>query len=169
MTRSRSLAVAILSVVFLSHAPSLRAAEVNDKAPAFDLVDLNGAKASFKGGEGVTFINFWATWCGPCVAEFPKLNELAAEYKGKVRVIAISVDEENAKTKVPAFLKKRAPGGVHATVLLDEKLTSAEAYGVDAMPTSYVIDKKGVVRFKHVGFDQNDPVEWRKEIDSLLK
>lgn len=143
-------------------------AGVNDKAPAFQLQSTAGSKVAFKGGDGhVTLVNFWASWCGPCAIEFPNLNQLAAEYKTKgVQIDAINIDKD--RPSADKFLNRYAKDGVNLTVLLDPSAKVAAAYGAKAMPSSYIVDGKGVVRFTHVGFHADDPATWRKEIDSLL-
>jgi thiol-disulfide isomerase/thioredoxin len=161
--------IVAVSLVFTALVP-LSAAAVRDKAPAFELKDLKGHPVSYKGTEGkVAFINFWATWCAPCTNEFPKLNELAADYKGKVRVYAISLDDSNVPAKIEKWLNKRAPGTLSITVLSDPENKSASDYDVNAMPTSFIVDRQGVVQFVHRGFDPDDPAVWKKEIDSLLR
>ncbi len=163
------LFAALTFPAFLAFSSPALAVAVGDKAPALELKDVNGMKISFKPGENVAFVNFWATWCAPCASEFPKLNELAAQYKGKVKVMAISLDDKNAKKKIDSFVEKRSPGALTLTLLSDPDNKSAIDYDVNAMPTSFIVDRKGVVRYMHRGFDPADTETWRKELDALLK
>lgn len=158
----------VFVMFFLVVTGSARAAGVNEKAPAFSLLGSAGSPVALKGGEGhVTLVNFWASWCGPCAIEFPNLNKLAAEYKAKgVQVDAINIDRD--RPSADKFLTRYAKDGVSLNVLFDPKARVASAYGAKAMPSSYIVDGKGVIRFTHVGFHPEDPATWRKEIDSLL-
>ena len=158
----------VLALAFLLPVSSAMASTVGEKAPAFKAMDLAGKPFEFKGAEGgVTLVNFWATWCAPCASEFPELNKLAAEYKGSVKVFAISLDEGDQKTKIEKWLAKRNPGPLAIKVLYDKEEKSAEDYNVSAMPTTFIIDKTGTIRFVHTGFSPEDAPVWRKEIQSL--
>jgi peroxiredoxin len=154
----------ILSLSIAAHAAS-----VKDVAPGFTLQDMNGTEVGlndFKGKE-IVFLNFWADWCPPCHQEFPKLNELADAYAPHgVRVLAINVDKN--KERVDKFLQKMKIKPVALTILLDLISKVVAAYDVEAMPSSIIIDKSGVVRFVHLGFTDKDPMEWRQELDNLL-
>lgn len=168
MKRFSIRAAVVSAAVALLLTPRADATGINDKAPVFQLTDVSGAKLGLKAGDsGVTLVNFWASWCGPCAVEFPNLNKLAAEYKAKgVRVLAINIDKD--RPSADRFLTRYAKDGTTLNVLLDPKGKTAETYGTKAMPTTYMVDGKGVVRFVHVGFRPEDPDQWRKEIDSLL-
>jgi cytochrome c biogenesis protein CcmG, thiol:disulfide interchange protein DsbE len=115
----------------------------------------------------VLFINFWASWCGPCQAELLELNRLAADYKGKkVRVLAINVDSNRADAK--KLLGKLDLAGSNLEILWDTKSKVVSAYNIESMPSSFIIDPKEVVRFTHVGFHSQDPQAWRQEIEQLV-
>ena len=165
------LVVAAALMVLSAVAPrAAHAVETGDKAPAFNATELNGKPFSYKGADGkVVFVNFWATWCAPCAVEFPELNKLAEEYKGRVEVLAISLDEGDENAKIKKFLDKRAPGPLALQVLTDKEEKSAEDYNVNAMPTTFVVDKKGVVRYVHTGFSSEDTGIWRDEVKKLLQ
>ena len=149
-------------------AGSANAAGINDKAPVFTLSSSAGSPVALKGGDGhVTLVNFWASWCGPCAIEFPNLNKLASEYKAKgLQIDAINIDRD--RPSADKFLNRFAKEGLSLNVLFDPKARVAAAYGARALPSSYIVDSKGVIRFTHVGFRPDDPATWRREIDSLL-
>lgn len=89
----------------------------------------------------VVLVNFWATWCAPCVVEMPSLNELQKQLGGrKFKVVAISIDRAG-EAKARPFLEQR--GIDRLTVFTDPKGQSARAFGVSAMPTSILLDKDG--------------------------
>jgi thiol-disulfide isomerase/thioredoxin len=113
----------------------------------------------------VVLVDFWASWCAPCKASFPAYSRLQAAYAARgLAVVAVSVDESPAA--YAAFVAKLKPS--FATVHdADHKLVSEVQ--VPTMPTSYLVDRAGKVRYMHPGFhgDQTER-ELRKEIESLL-
>jgi thiol-disulfide isomerase/thioredoxin len=112
----------------------------------------------------VVMLDFWATWCGPCVQELPILAEVAADYKDKgVVFCAINLQEDPAD--VTKFLKEKKLG---ITVALDSKGEIGRAYGAEAIPMLVLIDKKGVVRSVHVGYNPAIKATLSKELDALL-
>ncbi len=147
-----------LSVIVLC-ATLLQAAELNRPAPKFP--ELSGYRGQ------VVFINFWASWCAPCQVELPELNRLAARYRGKnVKVLAINVDRDRrAAKKLLSRLGLTAP---HLEILWDTKSKVVSAYNIEGMPSSFILDAHGIIRFKHAGFHSQDPESWRHEIDRLL-
>ncbi len=158
------LAAAVLSVCTVA-----QAASINKPAPAFTLKDINGADVSLADSKGkeIVFVNFWATWCPPCNQEFPQLSDLADEYKAKgVRVLAINIDKK--RDVVDKFLAKLKSKPDAMKILLDPGSTVVAAYDIEAMPSSFIIDKKGDIRFSHLGYTEKDPQKWRGEINGLL-
>jgi len=135
-------------------------------APAFELAAPDG-KHQVRLGEhagNVVVVDFWATWCAPCKESFPAYQRLAQKYGSKLTVIGISVDED------PAGIAKfaRETGAKFALAWDDGQLTS-KSYQPPTMPTSFVIDQSGIVRFVHSGFHPGDERAIESEIDSLLK
>jgi len=113
----------------------------------------------FKGQ--LVYLDFWASWCGPCRQSLPILNEIREEFKGKgFEVVAVNVDE-NLKDAL-GFLD-RYP--VSYPILLDPKGEMPKAYDVKGMPTAYLLDSTGKIIYKHVGFKKKD----RKKIVELIK
>ncbi len=167
------LLILILLVFLVFHSPAegidtlLLKAEIkpikgNPVAPNFSLEDLNGKKVDLKQFRGkIVFLNFWATWCGPCKEEMPSMEGLYQKFKEKNFVfLTISVDYEEKK-KVKEFIDKH-----HYTfpVLIDSKCLTLELYGVKGIPTTILIDKKGRMVGRAVG-----PRDWKHpEIVSLL-
>jgi thiol-disulfide isomerase/thioredoxin len=153
----------------LLSATMLQATQLNAPAPAFLLKDTSQKQhtlAEYKGE--VIFVNFWASWCAPCRQELPELNRLAAQYKGRnVKVLAINVDEHRPAAKtLLGKLKLSAPA---FSILWDPQSKAVSAYKIDAMPSSFIIDRNGIIRFVHAGFHPQDPALWREEIDRLLR
>jgi thiol-disulfide isomerase/thioredoxin len=146
----------------------LRAATLNAPAPSFALKDSRKqvrTLASYKGN--VVFIDFWASWCATCQLELPELDRLAAEYKGKkLQVVAINVDTDRHAAK--ELLKKLRLSAPHFEILWDPQSKVVSTYNIEAMPTSFILDQKKVIRFAHVSYHEHDPNTWRNEIDSLI-
>lgn len=136
-------------------------------APQFSLPTLVGDKPvaldSYKGK--VVYLDFWASWCAPCRTSFPILNKLYDKLKAQgFEVVAINVDED--KTNAEKFLKEIPVG---FTVLRDATGEWADKqYAVESMPTSFIIDKQGVVQKVHKGFTSDDVNELEHKITELL-
>ena len=135
-------------------------------AEDFTLRNFECAAISLSDYKGqVVYLDFWASWCKPCVASFPKLEALQQKYGNHgFTVLAINLDENKANAL--AFLQKHP---VTYPVLYDKDAKVAESYQVAAMPSSYFIDKKGNIRLSHRGFVPGDEVKIEKAIQFLLK
>ena len=140
------------------------AVKVGDKAPSFSIDSLNGqGKVALASGK-VTIVDFWATWCEPCKKSFPKYQELYVKYKASgLEIAAVSVDDE--KGEIPGFAKTH---GSKFPVGWDNGKKIAGQYKPESMPTAYVVDKTGVVRFVHKGYHDGEEKELEKEIKGLL-
>jgi cytochrome c biogenesis protein CcmG/thiol:disulfide interchange protein DsbE len=140
---------------------------VGKPAPEFQLDTANGKGkidlASLKGK--VVFVDFWATWCGPCKESFPKLQELYTKYASSgLEIVGVSEDDENQG--IAEF--GQAHGNAKFPLGWDSGKSIAGKYNPPTMPTTFVVDKDGVVRFVHVGYHDNDQAELEKELKSLL-
>jgi len=113
----------------------------------------------------VVLLDFWASWCGPCRHSFPELDKLNQIYRSRGFIIcAVSVDEKADDMDV--FLKDHP---VSFPVVRDAQQKLVAAAGVESMPTSFLVDRHGVIRFSHVGFHGTETVEQLKqEIEKLL-
>jgi peroxiredoxin len=131
------------------YAESLKRKFTNDVAPDFQLETPDGRKVKLSDYKGkVVLLNFWATWCAPCAQEMPRLIDLYDKYRDRgVEVLAISTDEKNDRAKVGPYIKNRK---LNFTVLYDEGM--GKAFNVDGLPTSVVIDKQGIIRYRVGGF-----------------
>lgn len=123
-------------------------AEVNKLAPDFALYDLEGRVVQLSDfrGEKPVFVNFWATWCGPCRREMPLMQRLYAERGHEFELLAVNVMEH--RPQVGAWVESH---GLEFPILMDVSGDVAARYGVWSYPTSIFIDKDGVVRGRFVG------------------
>ena len=139
-------------------------AEVGKAAPDLSIQTVNGkgqiTKESLSGK--VAIVDFWATWCGPCKQSFPKLEEIAKQNSGKVQVIGISVDDKS--DGVADFAKSN---GATFPVGWDDGHAIANRWKVDSMPTTYILDGSGTVRFIHAGYHDGEADVIAKELATL--
>jgi outer membrane lipoprotein-sorting protein/thiol-disulfide isomerase/thioredoxin len=120
---------------------------IGQAAPNFTLPDLNGATVSLQSLRGkAVLINFWASWCGPCVAEMPHLERLHREYKDK-GVIILGIDDEEAEV-AKNYLKRK---GYTFNTLIDADKKAWRMYRVNAIPQSYFITKDGRIAASLLG------------------
>lgn len=157
----------IIATLLLAFSHLSLAISVGDKAPAFKLPQLTQkgqrSLADYRGK--VVYLDFWASWCGPCRKSLPLLNNLRKELKGKpFEVVAINLDEEVKDAR--GFLKEFP---VSYPTLHDVKGKTPSQYGLQGMPTSYLIDKKGRIQAVHTGFKPSDMKKIRAEVKALLK
>jgi len=158
----KSIAVFLLSL----YCSSLFAVEEGNTVPLCDAkMIVSEQKLDLTKYHGkVVLIDFWATWCPPCKQSMPFLNALRNEKKDKgFEIIAINVDEDtqearNFLTDFPVDY----PNAYSSTGDCPEK------YDVKAMPSSYFIDRKGMVRYVHLGFRHADEGDIRKKVVELL-
>jgi thiol-disulfide isomerase/thioredoxin len=127
--------------------------------------DLQGAGARVDTGRGVVqVIDFWASWCDPCRDQIPALDRLARAYRDRgVVVYAVSFDED--RSQVQAFLEARP---VSFPVLWDKGgARLAESLQIYRLPTTLVLDRAGVVRYAHVGYEPSEADRLEREVRSL--
>jgi thiol-disulfide isomerase/thioredoxin len=129
--------------VFVAILTCALCARAGDAAPALELRDLQGGQHTLADYRGKpVLLNFWATWCVPCAAEMPLLSEMQNRYKDKVLFIAASVDDEDVKPEIAAFIKKHK--GDALTVMTGPTLDSLHDFGLaPAMPGTVFIDAEG--------------------------
>jgi peroxiredoxin len=136
-------------------------------APDFTLDNLAGESITFSDLEGhkVLILDFWATWCAPCVAALPHLAALAAEYEDRgVRLFALNQGE--APERIRSFLETQK---LDLEVLFDENGEVGSKYRVQGIPQTVIIDEKGVVLEVHIGYLPQLKQQLAAEIDALLR
>lgn len=142
---------------------------VGKSAPDFSAESVTGeGPATLKDAKGsVVILDFWATFCGPCKKSFPKYQALVEQFGGEVNVLAVSVDEPDSVTKeqIVEFAKST---GVKFAVVWDKEQKAVKLYSPETMPTSFIIDKEGVVRHVHAGYKDGEEDKITQEVKALL-
>lgn len=153
------------SVVLEGQRP--RPAAQGRAAPDFRLEKFGGGEVRLADLRGKTvMLDFWATWCGPCIAEMPTLLKLAAEYepKGVVFLAANRDDPDTAKALVGLYIDGRAPALARYAAFADD--LTADAYAVSVIPTTVLIGPSGEIRGSYRGAANERT--WRSRLDAAL-
>lgn len=141
------------------------ALKVGDPMPDLASFKLEGKLPEALKGK-VVLIDFWASWCGPCKDSFPVMNELQKKYAGQGLVI-IAVNEDEEASDMKDFLKDNA-ATFNVVRDLGQKIVAAA--GIQTMPSSFILDAEGKVKFMHSGFHGAETrKQYLDEIESLLK
>ncbi|QJW48138.1 TlpA family protein disulfide reductase [bacterium BFN5] len=119
---------------------------VGKKAPEFTLNTITGQAKTIGWQQNVTVINFWATWCPPCREEMPELNQFYQGHKQDIDFYAINIQE--SQTKVNDFIRANQ---LVFPVLLDFDGAIAKLFQINAIPTTVVIDKHGIIQYRKAG------------------
>ena len=132
---------------------SHKAIASGDQAPEFRLKKLDGRSVSLAEFRGkVVMVHFWATWCPPCVEELPTLDRLYRSLTGSDFVMLAVNEDEGGAGSVASFLQQDK---LSLPVLLDTGSEVARLYGTYKLPETYIVDRRGVVRYKAIG-----PLDW---------
>ncbi len=140
---------------------------INTLAPAFRLMDLDDVVHSLPDYQGkVVFLNFWATWCGPCKVEMPAMEALYQAFRSQgMEILAVSVDQQGAAVTRPF----KEAMGLSFPILHDSDYQVGLTYGARTLPMTYVIDRQGIIRQRVFGArDWNSP-EARTLMSELLE
>ena len=157
----------VLASALLAAACGAPTAKVEKRpAPAFDLPDVNGGKVSLASLKGkVVVLDFWATWCGPCIREIPEYSEFWRKNQLRgIEVIGVVVDSGEPQ-EIQDFIREyRIP---YRQILGDDKIQSE--YGVNqGYPTTFVIDREGVIRWKGLGSPPSKFKKLQETVDAAL-
>jgi peroxiredoxin len=123
------------------------ALDIGSTAPDFTVTMLDGSKVKLSSLRGKpVFLNFWATWCPPCVGEMPHFQALYPKYKDKMHFLAVSIDSDSAT--VEKFVKSKS---YTFPIAFDTNKTVAGTYNIQAIPTSFILDKDGKIIAYNLG------------------
>ena len=156
-------------ILFFAFTVTFAQNAVNKKAPDFELETISGDEVALSDflGNGPVLINFWATWCKPCVEEMKYYQEIYDKYKERgLTLLAISEDNERSVAKVIPYIRSN---NYNFTVLLDPDNSVARDYYVRVVPHTYVIDANGNIVLSHSGYKKGDEKEVEKIIVELLE
>ena len=142
-----------------SSSDSSSSAVSQSSALDFTVKDVDGNDVNLADYQGKkVYINFWATWCGPCIASMPGMKKMVNKYKDDPNVKFVFIDtwqnEENETEVVKKFITEKGYDEFHVLMDLDDKVVSS--FKVDGIPTKFIVGKDGNIKFKEVGFDGED-------------
>ena len=164
ITLALGLILLLVARSWSSSAASVPGPPLGQPAPEFRLSTRTGnlSLSQFKGQ--VVLVDFWASWCGPCAQSFPWLESLQQKFKDQgFTVLGVCVDKD--RKKADAFLGKHK---VSFPIAFDPQGKAAASYALPGMPSSYVIDRNGVLRRSHTGFRPEECAEVETFIRGLL-
>jgi peroxiredoxin len=151
----------------LSGATPVRALKPGDRAPTFSAPALDGkgnlALSEYRGK--VVYLDFWASWCAPCLVSLPLLEELRREFSSQdFQVLAVNIDEDPDKAR--KFLDRVSVNYPSAT---DPAGRIPDIFQIQTMPTSFIIDRDGIVRHVQAGFRKSELESLRRRILELVR
>lgn len=155
--------------IFALYALLLGSALVYAEAPSFTLRNLQGDLVNSDDyfGKGPVLVDFWATWCKPCLKNLPKLEKIQQEYVDKgLTILAINEDGTRSLSKVEPLVNSL---GLTFPVLIDQDRDVMRLYNVSGLPTSVLVDQNKDIVMTLRGYRPGDEAELKKTIESLLK
>lgn len=154
----------IILLLLLAFPVTLAAAETRP-APDFALPTSSGTVSLHDLRGKVVYVDFWASWCGPCRQSFPWMNSMLEKYRSQGLVI-VAVDLDKTRDAAGEFLYAFSP---KFTVAFDPAGKTAEAYRVEAMPSSFLVDRDGKIVYTHEGFESSKAATLEQKIRESLK
>ena len=157
------LSIGILLTLWLTAATAVAP---SSQAPDFTLKSLQGENLRLKEYRGqVVLVNFWASWCGPCRQEMPLLDKIQKRYE-PAGFTVLGVNVEGKRDKMMKIARKL---NVSFPLLIDQDQRVSEAYGVDAMPYTVLVDRDGRVAYIHRGYKPGDEAKYVDKLKALLR
>ena len=155
----------LLAAILVAEVSSASAVGEGALAPEIALKDLSGKLVRVADLKGhVVVVDFWASWCAPCREELPVLEGLYRKYRAKGLVV-IGVGQDKEAANLAKFLRASP---LTFPIVHDSAGAVADRYAPPKMPSSYVVDKKGLIRHVHAGFKASDKASLERELSALL-
>lgn len=143
-----------------------RASKKGDVMPDYTANDLNGGTWRLADEDGVTMLNLWATWCGPCRYEIPELIELQKEFGDQgLQVVGVSMDRRGMEEKIDTFAEN---AGINYKIVHDPQATLADVFETTIIPTTALINRDGKIIWFHAGIVSGDDPDLREALESTL-
>jgi cytochrome c biogenesis protein CcmG/thiol:disulfide interchange protein DsbE len=162
--RRAGCAMAAACLAGLLAVGSAAAIEQGAQAPQFDLPGKEGPVQLAKYQGKFVYVDFWASWCGPCRQSFPWLNEMQARYGARgLQVVGVNLDAKGEDAR-----KFLAEYPARFQIAFDAAGATPRAYGIKGMPSSVLVGPDGKVLFLHAGFKEADRAELEKSIQKAL-
>ena len=139
---------------------------VGQPLPAFT---VSNDQQTIKSGDlkgKVVLINFFATWCGPCLQELPQMQKLWATHKNNKNLVILVIGREHSQNEITTFKAKK---GFDLPMYPDEKRLVYSLFATQFIPRNYLIDAKGTIAYTSVGFGQDEFNKMLSKIDELLR
>jgi thiol-disulfide isomerase/thioredoxin len=143
----------------------------NDKAPDYTLVSVAGDTIlSADQTKKVVVLDFWASWCGPCKKQLPEVEDVYQKYRENNNIVFMSVNSYLGNETYENAIRFIDENSFEIPAVFDTKGEAAKSFGVYSIPSIIIIDKKGVIRHIHRGYDESEnfPAEFRKRLDVLI-
>lgn len=154
-------------ILFIFFSITILGQKIDEKAPQIIDKDLEGSDVNLEKMNGkVVLLDFWASWCVPCRKEMPFLMELYKEYNSKgFEIVTVNIDSK--RENIDKFFES-VKFNPKFTIIHDPDSKYPEIYNLNAMPTSLLISKNGIIKYKHEGFTEEHKTIFREEIELLL-
>jgi len=134
-------------------------------APDFTLPAQSGTISLHDLHGKVVYVDFWASWCGPCRQSFPWMTSMSEKY-GKDGLVIVAVNLDKDVNAAGAFIQQYAPP---FKIAFDPAGKTAEAFGVEAMPSSFIVSRTGAITYAHQGFEQSKSKDLEEKLKDALK
>jgi thiol-disulfide isomerase/thioredoxin len=152
-------------LVCMSFSSTSYALEAGSKAPDFELPGAQGIVKLSSTAGSVVYVDFWASWCGPCRQSFSWMNSMQDKYRSQgLKIIGVNLDAKSDDAK--KFLSQIP---AKFTIAFDAKGLTPKNYGVKGMPTSFLIGRDGKIISQHLGFKEADREPLEKQIKAALE
>ena len=157
---------ATLALALTLATSALAEVKKGDQAADFEKKSIAGQTVKLSGLRGkVMLVDFWASWCEPCKKELPLLGKMAARLKARgIEIVTINIDDD--KSNAADFLRSHGLQS-QLTVIADTDKSIVGKYAPPKMPSSFVVDKSGVVRALNAGFDEGDERKIEQQLSQL--